>query len=127
MITCPYCGNTTLVMSYVNNTYYCFNCGFYFNNDPLSSEASTLNLSNTSTANIENNITISLPIAAKADKGFYYSAEKYSKINLPEDKLTINAKTIIINNDKISITIDKDNIDKFDVIEINGIKFVREK
>lgn len=43
-----------------------------------------------------------------------------------ENKLTINAKSIIINDDKISITIDKDNIDKFDVIEINGVIFVKE-
>lgn len=84
MISCPYCGNTTLVMSYVDNTYYCFNCGFYFSKDPLSGKAGTLNLSNTSTADIESNIRIHLPI-------------------------------------------DKDNIDKFNVIEINGIKFVREK
>lgn len=126
MVTCPYCGNTTLVMSYVNNTYYCFNCGLYFSKDPLSSEADTLNFSNTSTADIENSITIHLPDGANAAKDFYYTTEKYSKIKLLADKLTINAKSIIINDDKISITIDKDNIDKFDVIEINGVRFVKE-
>lgn len=31
----------------------------------------------------------------------------------------------LMNDNKISITIDKDNIDKFDVIEINGVQFVR--
>lgn len=119
MITCPYCENTYSIMRHTNNMYYCPKCGFYFRAEP------TL-LSNASTAPIENSITISLPNASKAEKGFYYSAEKYSKINLPEDKLIINAKAIIINNDKISITIDKDNIDKFDIIEINGVRFVKE-
>ena len=62
----------------------------------------------------------------KIVKGFDYYTEKYSKIQMPEDKLTINAKSIAINDDKINITIDKDNIGKFDVIEINGVKFVKE-
>ena len=124
MVSCPYCGNTILAVSYTNNTYYCHKCGFYFRADPLSGKAG---ISNTSTAAIENNITIRLPYDANADRGFYYTTEKYSKIQIPPDKLTIDAKSIIINDDKISITIDKDNIDKFDVIEINGIKFVREK
>lgn len=95
MVTCPYCGNTYSIMSHINNMYYCSKCGFYFRAEPTLSKAGTFNLLNTSTADIEDN------------------------------KLTINAKDIIINDDKISITIDKDNIDKFDVIEINGTKFVR--
>lgn len=118
MVSCPYCGNTYAIMSYSDNMYRCPKCNFYFSEEP------TL-LSNASTAPIENNITIRLPYADKVDKGFYYSAEKYSNINLPEYKLTINAKDIIIKDDKISITIDTDNIDKFDVIEINGVRFVR--
>lgn len=119
IISCPYCGNTYSIMSHSNNMYYCPKCGFYFRAE------STL-LSNASTADIENNITIRLPDATNAAKGFYYTDEKYSKINLPADKLTINAKDIIIKDDKISITIDKDSIDKFNVIEINGVKFVKE-
>jgi hypothetical protein len=48
-------------------------------------------------------------------------------LRIPEyNKLTINAKSIKINDDKISITIDKDKIDKFNAIEINGVKFVKE-
>lgn len=116
MVSCPYCGNTYAIMSYTNNMYRCPKCDFYFKEEP------TL-LSNASTAGIENNITIRLPYA---DKDFYHSTENYSKINIPKYKLTINAEDIIINNDKISITIDKDNIDKFNVIEINGVRFVRE-
>lgn len=62
-------------------------------------------------------------------KGFYrIECKDSNSLQPPEwNKLTINAKDIIINDDKISITIDKHNIDKFDVIEINGVKFVREK
>lgn len=81
---------------------------------------------NASTAAIENSITLRLPDAANAAKGFYYTDEKYSKTILPEYKLTINAKDIIIKDGKISITIDEDGIDEFNVIEINGIKFVKE-
>ena len=63
-----------------------------------------------------------------ANKEFYNIESKGSNfLQLPKyDKLTINAKSIIINDDKISITIDKDNIDKFYIIEINGVKFVKE-
>jgi hypothetical protein len=93
--------------------YYCPACCRYF-------------ISNASTAAIENSITIHLPDGANAAKDFYYTTKKHSEIKLLADKLTINAKAIIINNDRISITIDKDNIDKFDVIEINGVSFVRE-
>lgn len=84
---------------------------------------------NASTAAIENNIGIyHIPNAANANKGFYNIESKGSNfLHLPEwDKLIISAKDIIIENDKISLTIDRDIIDKFDVIEINSIKFVRE-
>lgn len=64
--------------------------------------------------------------SANASRGFYHSIEKYSKLQMSTNKLTIDTKDIIINDDKISITIDEDNIDKFGAIEINGIKFVRE-
>lgn len=84
---------------------------------------------NASTAAIENNIGIyHIPNAANANKGFYNIESKGSNfLQLPEwDKLIINAKYIKINDDKISFAIDKDNIDKFYIIEINGVKFVKE-
>lgn len=127
MISCPYCGNMFGITSDSNGTNYCSICKRYFKNPTYFATSNTpLTKSNTSTAAIQNNITIGLPYAANAERGFYDTIEKYPKINLPEDKLTINAEDIIINDDKISITIDKDNIDKFNVIEINGVKFVRE-
>lgn len=117
MISCLYCGNTFSITSQSSSTYYCPRCGSYFR--------AHAGPSNLSTADI-NNITIHTK-AANADKTFYYPTENYSKINLPEEnKLDINAKSITINENKMSITIDKDNIDKFDVIEINGIKFLKE-
>lgn len=64
MVSCPYCGNTYSIMSHTNNMYYCPKCGFYFRAEP------TL-LSNASTTDIENNITIRLPNAANASRGFY--------------------------------------------------------
>lgn len=121
VISCPYCGNAYSIMSQTNNMYYCPKCCFYFNESEITSNAST--------AAIENNISIyHIPDAADAARGFYTIESKGSNfLQLPEyDKLIINAKDIIINNDKISVTIDKDNIDKFNAIEINGVKFVRE-
>lgn len=106
MISCPYCGNIISIMSHSNNTYYCAKCGFYFSADPLSNKVGTLNLSSISVADTDDNI------------------------NLPQtegNSLIINAKSITINDGKINITIDRDNIDKFDVIEINGVRFVKEE
>lgn len=119
MVSCPYCGNIYSVMSQTNNMYYCPKCSSYFNKYGITSNAST--------AAIENYITIQLPDAANTNKGSYNSESKGSNFLQPQEwnKLTINAKSIIINNDKISIIIDKDNIDKFNVIEINGVKFMR--
>lgn len=61
-------------------------------------------------------------------KDFYSIESKGSNfLRIPEyNKLNINAKSIKINDDKISSTIDKDDIDKFNTIEINGVKFVKE-
>ena len=118
MVSCPYCGNTFSIMSCTDRNYYCPTCHYYF-------KMITSTISDVATIPVSSN-GASLPDTANAAKGFYYTNEKYSKINLPADKLTIDAKSIIINDDKISITINKDNIDKFDVIEINGVRFVRE-
>lgn len=69
-----------------------------------------------------------IPNTDGVDKGFYSIESNGSNfLRIPEyNKLTINAKSIKINDDKISITIDKDNIDKFNTIEINDIKFAKE-
>lgn len=134
MINCPYCGNTYSISLYCENTYsvmsqsnmmyYCPKCNSYFNKYGITLNAST--------AAIENDIDIRLPKAANANKGSCSMGSKGSNIFQPQEwnELTINAKDIIINDDKISITIDKNNIDKnnigkFNVIEINGVKFVR--
>ena len=127
MVSCPYCGNTISIMSHTNNTYYCPKCGFYFSADPLSNKVGTLNLLSISAADIENNTRIRLPDAVNVARGFYYTDDN---INLPQtegNSLIINAKSITINDGKINIAIDRDNIDKFDVIEINGVRFVKEE
>lgn len=115
MVSCPYCTNKFGIHNYSKGEYYCPACSRYF-------------ISNSPTVDIENINIHYIPDAANADKGFYNIERKDSNfLELPEyDKLTINAESIIINNDKISIIIDKDNISKFNVIEINGVKFVKE-
>ena len=128
MITCPYCGNMFGITSNSNGTNYCSVCKRYFKNPIYFATSNTpLTKSNTSTtAAIEDSITIRLPDAANAARGFYYADDSVNLWQSEENKLTIKAKSITINDDKVSITIDKDNIDKFDVIEINGVRFVRE-
>lgn len=119
MVSCPYCGNTYSIMSQTNNMYYCPKCCSYFNKYGITSNAST--------AAIENGINIyHTPNAADVDKGFYTIDDNINLLQHEDNKLIINTSAIIINDDKISIIIDKDNIDKFDVIEINGVKFVKE-
>lgn len=117
---CSKCGQIYGLTSGANGTEYCPKCDSYFNKYGITSNAST--------AAIENYIPIQLPNAANTNKGSYTSESKGSKFLQPQEwnKLTINAKSIIINDDKISITINKDNIDKFNVIEINGVSFVKE-
>ena len=115
---CPRCGNIFGLESGANGTGYYPKCDSYFTKNTVNSNASI--------AVTESNITIHTK-ADNANKTFYYPTENYSKINLlKENKLDINAKSITINENKMSITIDKDNIDKFDVIEINGVRFVKE-
>ena len=127
MVTCPYCGNMFGITSDSNGTNYCSVCKRYFKNPTYFATSNTpLTKSNASTAAIENSFTIRLPVAANAARDFYYTDDNINLSQSEESKLTINAKDIIINDDKISITIDKDNIDKFNVIEINGVRFVRE-
>lgn len=96
---CSNCGNIFGLESVSNGTGYCPKCHSYFGLNLITSNALTAD---------SNNITI------------------YTKAANKENKLDINAKSITINENKMSITIDKDNIDKFDVIEINGVRFVRE-
>lgn len=118
MVSCPYCGNIYSITSCTEGNYYCPTCHYYF-------KMITPTIADVATIPVPSN-SANIPNAANADKGFDYYTEKYSKIQMLADKLTINAESIIINDDKISIIIDKDNIDKFDVIEINGVKFVKE-
>lgn len=99
MVSCPYCGNTFSITSCTDGNYYCPTCHYYFK---------------MITSTIADVATISAPS---------------NGVNIPDSavyKLTINVKDITINDDKISITIDKDNIYNFDIIEIDGVKFVRE-
>lgn len=119
MISCPYCGNTYSIMSCTDGNYYCPTCHYYF-------KMITSAIADVATIPVPSNSANILDVATNVNKGFNYYTEKYSKIQMPEDKLTIDAKSIIINDDTISITIDKDNVDKFNVIEINGITFVKE-
>lgn len=122
-ITCPYCGNTSSIVSCTDGTDYCYNCHCCFKL-PTSTPTTTAGVSTVSIPSNETNI----PNAANADKGFYYVGEPHSKFTLPqENKLTIDSQSITINDDKINITIDNDNVGKFDVIEINGVRFVKEK
>lgn len=118
MASCPYCGNTFSITSCTDGNYYCPTCHYYF-------KMITPSIADVATIPVPSN-GANIPDSANASRGFYHSIEKYSKLQMPTNKLTINTKDIIINDDKISITIDEDNIDKFDAIEINGIKFVRE-
>lgn len=106
MISCPYCGNTYSITSCTDGKYYCHTCHYYFK--------TIADVPSTGTNGV--------------DKGFYIIESNGSNfLRIPEyNKLTINAKFIKINDDKISITIDKDNIDKFNAIEINGVKFVKD-
>lgn len=106
MISCPYCGNTYSITSCTDGEYYCHTCHYYFK--------TIADVPFTGTKGV--------------DKGFYSMESNGSNfLRIPEyNKLTINAKSIKINDDKISITIDKDNIDKFNAIEINGVKFVKD-
>lgn len=121
IVTCPYCGNETDTTTSTSDNLYCTTCGHIFSlTSPIKA--------NFSTAPIENNITVDITTAANAARGFYYMDKDYANVRQSEgDSLTVNAKSITINDDKISITIDKDNIDKFYIIEINGVKFVREE
>lgn len=100
MISCPYCGNTFLITSFSNNMCYCSKCGRYFRVEPqLLSNSRT---SNASTAAIENNIRIRLPDAANAARSFYYTDENINLLQSEYNKLTINAKDIIINDEDVS-------------------------
>lgn len=115
---CPNCGNIYGLTSGANSKCYCPKCDSFFS-------ANTVN-SNFSTASIENNITVRIPTAANAAKGFYYTDKHGMEVSQSEgDSITINAKSITINDGKISVTIDKDGIDKFWAIEVNGVKFVQ--
>lgn len=120
MVSCPYCGNTFSIMSCTDGNYYCPTCHYYF-------KMITSTISDVATVPVPSNEANILVDTNPSKDFYYYSTEKYSKINLPkENKLDIYAKSITINENKMSITIDKDNIDKFDVIEINGVRFVKE-
>lgn len=121
MVTCPYCGNETDTTTSTSDNLYCTTCGHIFSlTSPIKA--------NFSTAPIENNITVDIPTAANGARGLYYIDKDYANVRQSEgDSLTVNAKSITINDGKINVTIDKDDIDKFDVIEINGVKFVREE
>lgn len=82
--------------------------------------------SNVTLSYIENNINIHTTSSLTQGKSFYHNSQLNPKFEVPaEDKLIINAESITISNDKISITIDNDNVSKFNVIEINGHTFVR--
>lgn len=115
---CPNCGNIFGLTSGANSGY-CPKCDSFFTKNAVNS--------NTTTAPIENSITVAnIPTAANAAREFYYVDKDYANVPLPEENsLTINAKSITINDGKISVTIDKDGIDKFYIIKINGIKFVQ--
>lgn len=128
MISCPYCGNMFGITSEANGTYYCSLCKYYFKNPTYFTTSNTpLTKSNASTAATENNINIyHIPDTANASKGIYCVEDDINLLQFEDNKLIINAKDIIINDDKVSIIIDKDNIDKFDVIEINEVRFVKE-
>lgn len=119
MVSCPYCGNESDITTSTSCKAYCTTCGHIF-------DMRSLTKTNFSTAAIEKYITDRLPNAANDRRGFYRVEDGINLWQPEENKLTINAEDIIINNDKISITIDKDNIDKFDVIEINGVRFMKE-
>lgn len=116
MIICPYCGNPYSITSCTDGSYYCRTCHYYFKT-----------ILDVATIPVPSNGT-NIPNTNGVDKGFYSIESKGSNFLLiPEyNKLNINAKSIKINDDKISFTIDKDNIDKFNAIEINGVKFVKE-
>lgn len=128
MDCCPFCGNMWGFISYTDGTKHCSVCKRFFKDTTYFATANTpLVKANFSTASIENNITIGKGQESFPDVEYYRKGEDLSVIKaLEECKLTINAKDIIIKDDKISITIDKDSIDKFNVIEINGVRFVRE-
>lgn len=116
MVSCPYCGNTYSITSCIDGSYYCYICHYYFKT-----------IADIAAIPIQSN-SINIPNTNGVDKRFYSIESKGSNfLQIPEyNKLTINAKSIKINDDNISITIDKDKIDKFNAIEINGVKFVKE-
>ena len=127
MVSCSYCGNILGITSCSDGTNYCSICKRYFKNPTYFTTSNTpLTKSNTSTAAIKNNITVRLPDAANAARDFYYTDDNINLLQSEYNKLTINAKSIIINDDKISITLDKNDIEKFDSIKINGVRFVKE-
>lgn len=121
MISCPYCGNTYSITSCTDGNYYCPTCHYYF-------KIITSTIADTATISSVPSSGANIPNTCGVDKRFYsVESEGSNFLQISEyDKLAINAKSIKINDDKISITIDKDNIDKFNAIEINGIKFARE-
>ena len=112
MISCPYCENSYSITSCTDENYYCPTCPYYVK---------------TITPTIIDVANIPFP-SNGVDEGFYHIESKGSNfLQRPEyNKLIINAKSIKINDDKISITIDRDSIDKFNAIEINEVKFVNE-
>lgn len=122
MVSCPYCGSR--IESKTSGGYYCPNCQRDF--DFKGGGGMIYGASNLSTPAIKNNIGIYFTDAANAARDFYHTSDNVSLWQSEDNKLTINAEDIIINDDKISITINKDNIDKFNVIEINGVRFVKE-
>ena len=119
MVSCPYCGNTFSITSCTDGNYYCPTCHYYFKMiTPAIADVATIPVPSNG-ANLSDSVN--------AGKGFYYVNKGYVNASQSEgNSIPVNAKSIIINDDKISITIDKDNINKFDVIEINGVKFVKE-
>lgn len=121
MISCPYCGNTYSIISCTDGNYYCPTCHYYF-------KIITSTIADTATISSVPSNDANIPNTGGVDNRFYSVESKGSNfLEISEyDKLTINAKSIKIDDNKISITIDKDNIDKFNAIEINGIKFARE-
>lgn len=116
MIICPYCGNPYSITSFTDGSCYCNTCHYSFKT-----------ILDVATIPVPSNGT-NIPNTNGVDKGFYHIESKGSNfLQRPEyNKLIINAKSIKINDDKISITIDRNSIDKFNAIEINEVKFVNE-
>lgn len=64
--------------------------------------------------------------ATDAAKEFYHTSDNVNLWQPEGNELVINANDITIHYGRVSINIDKAGIDKLDVIEINGVRFVRD-